>query len=134
MPGRPPQFRPATRMHPRRVLLHLVPLLLVEPGRAPVTLMQAHRWIVDPRDAYTVQRKENLQNALSLHKCPLSVPFHALPVRCLYLIGARTYPKGLNTAEAIAKSELPYRMGAVTKRGVCMHHPSRAVKLAIASV
>jgi hypothetical protein len=82
MPDRPPQSRRATRVYPWRVLLHSVPLLLVEPGRAPATLMQAHRWIAVWRDAYTVQTKENLQNASSLYKCPLSVPFHALPVRC----------------------------------------------------
>ncbi|KZT25842.1 succinate dehydrogenase iron-sulfur subunit [Neolentinus lepideus HHB14362 ss-1] len=60
----------------------------------PATLMAAYRWIADSRDAYGAQRKERLQNEMSLYRC------HTI-FNC-----ARTCPKGLNPAAAIAKIKL----------------------------
>lgn len=60
----------------------------------PATLMQAYRWIADSRDSYGTERKEVLQNEMSLYRC------HTI-FNC-----ARTCPKGLNPAEAIAKIKL----------------------------
>jgi len=57
----------------------------------PATLMQAYRWIADSRDSYGAQRREKLQNEMSLYRC------HTI-FNC-----ARTCPKGLNPAAAIAK-------------------------------
>jgi len=57
----------------------------------PATLMQAYRWIADSRDSYGAQRKEKLQNSMSLYRC------HTI-FNC-----SRTCPKGLNPAAAIAK-------------------------------
>jgi len=60
----------------------------------PATLMQAYRWIADSRDTYGDQRKEVLQNEMSLYRC------HTI-FNC-----SRTCPKGLNPAAAIAKIKL----------------------------
>ncbi|KAF8729245.1 hypothetical protein AX14_006291 [Amanita brunnescens Koide BX004] len=60
----------------------------------PATLMQAYRWIADSRDAHGAERKERLQNEMSLFRC------HTI-FNC-----SRTCPKGLNPAEAIAKIKL----------------------------
>ncbi|EPS94983.1 hypothetical protein FOMPIDRAFT_1133380 [Fomitopsis schrenkii] len=60
----------------------------------PATLMAAYRWMADSRDAYGAKRKEKLQNELSLYRC------HTI-FNC-----ARTCPKGLNPAAAIAKIKL----------------------------
>ncbi|KAF8623245.1 hypothetical protein AX17_007491 [Amanita inopinata Kibby_2008] len=60
----------------------------------PATLMQAYRWIADSRDANGAERKERLQNEMSLYRC------HTI-FNC-----SRTCPKGLNPAEAIAKIKL----------------------------
>ncbi|KAJ8586080.1 iron-sulfur subunit protein of succinate dehydrogenase [Rhizopogon salebrosus TDB-379] len=60
----------------------------------PATLMQAYRWIADSRDSYSYQRKDQLQNEMSMYRC------HTI-FNC-----ARTCPKGLNPAEAIAKIKL----------------------------
>lgn len=60
----------------------------------PATLMQAYRWIADSRDSYGAQRKEKLQNEMSLYRC------HTI-FNC-----ARTCPKGLNPALAIQKIKL----------------------------
>ncbi|KAI5119236.1 hypothetical protein M0805_002161 [Coniferiporia weirii] len=60
----------------------------------PATLMQAYRWMADSRDAYKQQRGEKLQNDMSMYRC------HTI-FNC-----ARTCPKGLNPAEAIAKIKL----------------------------
>ncbi|KAF8754501.1 Succinate dehydrogenase [ubiquinone] iron-sulfur subunit 1, mitochondrial [Rhizoctonia solani] len=57
----------------------------------PATLMQAYRWIADSRDSYGAERKERLQNSLSVYRC------HTI-FNC-----TRTCPKGLNPAQAIAK-------------------------------
>ncbi|KAF7294466.1 Succinate dehydrogenase [ubiquinone] iron-sulfur subunit, mitochondrial [Mycena kentingensis (nom. inval.)] len=60
----------------------------------PATLMQAYRWIADSRDTQTAERKEVLQNELSLYRC------HTI-FNC-----SRTCPKGLNPALAIAKIKM----------------------------
>ncbi|PSR82079.1 hypothetical protein PHLCEN_2v6149 [Hermanssonia centrifuga] len=60
----------------------------------PATLMAAYRWMADSRDSYKEQRKEKLQNEMSLYRC------HTI-FNC-----ARTCPKGLNPAQAIAKIKL----------------------------
>ncbi|OCB87281.1 succinate dehydrogenase iron-sulfur subunit, mitochondrial [Sanghuangporus baumii] len=60
----------------------------------PATLMQAYRWMADSRDSYKKQRGEKLQNDLSMYRC------HTI-FNC-----ARTCPKGLNPAMAIAKIKL----------------------------
>ncbi|KAN0125874.1 Alpha-helical ferredoxin [Russula decolorans] len=60
----------------------------------PATLMQAYRWIADSRDTYKAHRKEKLQNEMSLYRC------HTI-FNC-----ARTCPKGLNPAAAIAQIKL----------------------------
>jgi hypothetical protein len=55
--------------------------------------------------------------------------------RALLILDRRAdVPQGLELRRGDRKSELPFRVDAVTKRGACMHHPSRAVKLAIALV
>ncbi|KAJ8487098.1 hypothetical protein ONZ51_g4408 [Trametes cubensis] len=60
----------------------------------PATLMAAYRWMADSRDTYKAQRMEKMQNELSLYRC------HTI-FNC-----ARTCPKGLNPAAAIAKMKL----------------------------
>ncbi|KDQ53949.1 hypothetical protein JAAARDRAFT_38932 [Jaapia argillacea MUCL 33604] len=60
----------------------------------PATLMQAYRWIADSRDAFGAERKEKLQNEMSMYRC------HTI-FNC-----TRTCPKGLNPAAAIAKLKL----------------------------
>lgn len=60
----------------------------------PATLMQAYRWMADSRDSYGAQRKEKLQNEMSMYRC------HTI-FNC-----SRTCPKGLNPAAAIAKIKL----------------------------
>lgn len=57
----------------------------------PAVLMQAYRWIADSRDGYTEERKERLQNSMSLYRC------HTI-LNC-----TRTCPKGLNPGGALAK-------------------------------
>ncbi|KAI5991049.1 iron-sulphar subunit protein of succinate dehydrogenase [Pisolithus orientalis] len=78
----------------------------------PATLMQAYRWIADSRDSYGVERKEVLQNEMSLYRCHTifnctsSLLIISMAVHTNRSIGARTCPKGLNPAEAIAKIKL----------------------------
>ncbi|EIW71470.1 succinate dehydrogenase [ubiquinone] iron-sulfur subunit, mitochondrial [Tremella mesenterica] len=60
----------------------------------PAVLMQAYRWMADSRDSYGADRKEKMQNSMSLYRC------HTI-FNC-----ARTCPKGLNPAMAIAKMKL----------------------------
>lgn len=60
----------------------------------PAVLMQAYRWMADSRDSYGAQRKEKMQNSMSLYRC------HTI-FNC-----SRTCPKGLNPAMAIAKMKL----------------------------
>ncbi|KAI0729205.1 succinate dehydrogenase iron-sulfur protein mitochondrial precursor [Fomitopsis betulina] len=56
--------------------------------------MAAYRWMADSRDAYGAQRKEKLQNEMSLYRC------HTV-FNC-----TRTCPKGLNPVAAIANIKL----------------------------
>jgi len=57
----------------------------------PAVLMQSYRWIADSRDQRTEQRKDQLNNSMSLYRC------HTI-LNC-----SRTCPKGLNPALAIAQ-------------------------------
>ncbi|KAK6538076.1 succinate dehydrogenase complex, subunit B [Orbilia ellipsospora] len=57
----------------------------------PAVLMQAYRWLADSRDQMGGQRKDALENSMSLYRC------HTI-MNC-----ARTCPKGLNPGLAIAK-------------------------------
>ena len=56
----------------------------------PAILLQAYRWIVDSRDENTVERLNFLEDPFRLYRC------HTI-MNC-----AKTCPKGLNPAEAIA--------------------------------
>jgi succinate dehydrogenase / fumarate reductase, iron-sulfur subunit len=56
----------------------------------PAILLQAYRWIVDSRDENTGERLDNLEDPFRLYRC------HTI-MNC-----AKTCPKGLNPAEAIA--------------------------------
>lgn len=56
----------------------------------PATLLAAHRWLVDSRDDATGERLDQLEDPFRLYRC------HTI-MNC-----ARTCPKGLNPAEAIA--------------------------------
>ncbi|KZT54881.1 succinate dehydrogenase and fumarate r [Calocera cornea HHB12733] len=60
----------------------------------PAALLATYRWMADSRDTATAERKEKLQNDLSLYRC------HTI-FNC-----SRTCPKGLNPAEAIARIKL----------------------------
>ncbi|KAJ2912393.1 hypothetical protein MD484_g8029, partial [Candolleomyces efflorescens] len=60
----------------------------------PAALMQAYRWIADSRDHNGEERKNRLQNEMSMYRC------HTI-FNC-----SRTCPKGLNPAAAIAKIKL----------------------------
>jgi succinate dehydrogenase (ubiquinone) iron-sulfur subunit len=74
--------------------------------------MQAYRWIADSRDTHGAERKEKLQNEMSLYRCHtifnctsrFFVLAHVLVL--MSPLGSRTCPKGLNPAEAIAKIKL----------------------------
>jgi succinate dehydrogenase (ubiquinone) iron-sulfur subunit len=57
----------------------------------PAVLMQAFRWISDSRDDFTKERLEFLQDPFKLYRC------HTI-LNC-----AKTCPKGLNPAKAIAE-------------------------------
>jgi succinate dehydrogenase / fumarate reductase, iron-sulfur subunit len=57
----------------------------------PAVLLQAHRWIVDSRDEDTGARLDDLEDPFKLYRC------HTI-MNC-----ARTCPKGLNPARAIAE-------------------------------
>lgn len=56
----------------------------------PAVLLQAYRWIVDSRDEYTGERLDDLEDPFRLYRC------HTI-MNC-----AKTCPKGLNPAQAIA--------------------------------
>ncbi|GFZ49688.1 Succinate dehydrogenase [ubiquinone] iron-sulfur subunit [Saitozyma sp. JCM 24511] len=60
----------------------------------PAVLMQAYRWMADSRDQYGAERREKMQNSMSLYRC------HTI-FNC-----SRTCPKGLNPAMAISKMKL----------------------------
>lgn len=57
----------------------------------PAILLQSYRWLADSRDQRTEQRKDALNNSMSLYRC------HTI-LNC-----SRTCPKGLNPAKAIAE-------------------------------
>merc|ERR1712230_136537 len=57
----------------------------------PAMLLQSYRWLADSRDQRTAERKEALDNSMSLYRC------HTI-LNC-----SRTCPKGLNPAKAIAE-------------------------------
>lgn len=57
----------------------------------PATLLQAYRWIVDSRDESTGERLDELEDPFKLFRC------HTI-MNC-----AKTCPKGLNPAKAIAE-------------------------------
>ncbi|KAG8525229.1 succinate dehydrogenase complex, subunit B [Bacidia gigantensis] len=57
----------------------------------PAVLLQSYRWLADSRDERKVERKEALDNSMSLYRC------HTI-LNC-----SRTCPKGLNPGKAIAE-------------------------------
>jgi succinate dehydrogenase / fumarate reductase iron-sulfur subunit len=57
----------------------------------PAILLQAYRWIIDSRDENTGERLDQLEDSFRLYRC------HTI-MNC-----AKTCPKGLNPASAIAK-------------------------------
>lgn len=57
----------------------------------PAILLQAYRWIVDSRDEMAGERLDNLEDPFKLYRC------HTI-MNC-----AKTCPKGLNPAKAIAE-------------------------------
>ena len=67
----------------------------------PAVLLQAYRWIADSRDEMTGERLDNLEDPFRLYRC------HTI-MNC-----AKTCPKGLNPAKAIAeiKKLMVERMG-----------------------
>jgi len=56
----------------------------------PAALLQAYRWLVDSRDEHTGERLDELEDPFRLYRC------HTI-MNC-----AKTCPKGLNPAKAIA--------------------------------
>jgi succinate dehydrogenase/fumarate reductase iron-sulfur protein len=57
----------------------------------PAILLQAYRWLADSRDEATGERLDNLEDPFRLYRC------HTI-MNC-----AKTCPKGLNPAKAIAE-------------------------------
>ena len=57
----------------------------------PAALLQAYRWLVDSRDGKTDERLDELEDSFKLYRC------HTI-MNC-----AKTCPKGLNPAKAIAE-------------------------------
>jgi succinate dehydrogenase / fumarate reductase iron-sulfur subunit len=57
----------------------------------PAVLLQAYRWLIDSRDEATGERLDNLEDPFRLYRC------HTI-MNC-----AKTCPKGLNPAKAIAE-------------------------------
>lgn len=66
----------------------------------PAVLMQAYRWLADSRDQHSNERKNMLENSMSLYRC------HTI-MNC-----ARTCPKGLNPGLAIARIKKLMAIGA----------------------
>ncbi|KAI8086437.1 succinate dehydrogenase iron-sulfur subunit [Halteromyces radiatus] len=60
----------------------------------PAVLMQAYRWMIDSRDQFGVERRDKLQNKMSLYRC------HTI-MNC-----SKTCPKGLAPGTAIAEIKL----------------------------
>lgn len=59
----------------------------------PAVLLQSYRWLVDSRDENTKERLKNLDDSFKLYRC------HTI-MNC-----AKTCPKGLNPAKAIAETK-----------------------------
>lgn len=57
----------------------------------PAILLQSYRWLIDSRDERKIERKDALDNSMSLYRC------HTI-LNC-----TRTCPKGLNPGYAIAE-------------------------------
>ncbi|BDD55511.1 succinate dehydrogenase complex, subunit B [Monascus purpureus] len=57
----------------------------------PAILLQSYRWLIDSRDERTAERKQALDNSMSVYRC------HTI-LNC-----SRTCPKGLNPGRAIAE-------------------------------
>jgi succinate dehydrogenase / fumarate reductase iron-sulfur subunit len=57
----------------------------------PAILLQAYRWLIDSRDEFTGERLDHLEDPFRLYRC------HTI-LNC-----AKTCPKGLNPAKAIAE-------------------------------
>jgi succinate dehydrogenase (ubiquinone) iron-sulfur subunit len=66
----------------------------------PAILLQSYRWLADSRDERHAQRKEALNNSMSLYRC------HTI-LNC-----TRTCPKGLNPGLAIAEIKKEMAFGA----------------------
>ena len=65
----------------------------------PAILLQSYRWLADSRDERKAERKEALDNNMSLYRC------HTI-LNC-----SRTCPKGLNPAKAIAELKKSLALG-----------------------
>ena len=72
----------------------------------PAALLHAYRWIIDSRDEATGERLDDLEDPFKLYRC------HTI-MNC-----AKTCPKGLNPAEAIANIKK-----MMVERTVCRHVP-----------
>ncbi|EEU43008.1 uncharacterized protein NECHADRAFT_95465 [Fusarium vanettenii 77-13-4] len=65
----------------------------------PAILLQSYRWLADSRDERTAERKNNLENSMSLYRC------HTI-LNC-----TRACPKGLNPGKAIAEIKKQMALG-----------------------
>jgi succinate dehydrogenase (ubiquinone) iron-sulfur subunit len=65
----------------------------------PAILLQSYRWLADSRDEHKAERKEALDNSMSLYRC------HTI-LNC-----TRTCPKGLNPGLAIAEIKKEMALG-----------------------
>jgi succinate dehydrogenase (ubiquinone) iron-sulfur subunit len=66
----------------------------------PAILLQSYRWLADSRDQRTAERKQNLENSMSLYRC------HTI-LNC-----TRACPKGLNPGKAIAEIKKQMAFGS----------------------
>lgn len=66
----------------------------------PAILLQSYRWLSDSRDERHAERKEALDNSMSLYRC------HTI-LNC-----SRTCPKGLSPAKAIAEIKKDMAFGS----------------------
>ncbi|KAI9167530.1 Succinate dehydrogenase [Paramyrothecium foliicola] len=66
----------------------------------PAILLQSYRWLVDSRDERTAERKQNLENSMSLYRC------HTI-LNC-----TRACPKGLNPGKAIGEIKKQMALGS----------------------
>jgi succinate dehydrogenase / fumarate reductase iron-sulfur subunit len=91
--GRPRRAQRPVRVHPVRLLLHQLPVVLVEPGQVrrpgrPAGGLPLHRGY---RDQATSERLDNLEDPYRLFRC------HSI-MNCVDVC-----PKGLNPTKAIGK-------------------------------